>query len=683
MLAAALFQLAVAEEAPRKIGGSLLDIPEVAVPEVAEPATGSAWDPDAGPDGSLEPHDPIRIRGDGDFERSSAVVGGRGTAQDPYRIAGWSVDGQGTPGILVEGTSSHFVVEDVAVENASQALRLSQVRHATVRDAALTDSHRGLAARDAVHLDVVRVNASDNEDAGAHLAWVRNLDVREVLAADNGDGIRGEDLRRVTIVGSRLDGNAGDGMRLHDAAALDVTRNVLLDNAVGMNLTSVRGGLLYDNALENDDNARSDGDNRWNVSKRPGPNVVGGPYVGGNWWSDYAGEDTDGDGLGDTRTPYQVGDRGDHLPLVPPGNFSTGDDGDDGNGTDDGDGTSDDDSDGNTTDDGSDGNTTDDGDGTLSGGDGNEAPGANFTWSPEEPHAGEEVHFESNSSDPDGNITSWHWDLDDGTNATGPEVNHTYASPGNYSVNLTVEDDAGARDSKVRVVAVSEPSCRVALRFLHADGSPVNLTRPSVNLTVRDVETNATLSADGTGARLAVDAEGHANGTFGEDECSPEDALEVNLTVDHHVETFGTSTDEQGEAKETLVTSLPLDVAVIVHSTGPPIEGGPATPTDPIPFTVDVTWLDGDPAEEAEVSFRTTWPDHRLLRPQTEATTTGTAVNGTHQGHVPFDVHAPGPADGGAYMPGRHQVNIHAQVTVNGTTYHGWTATSFSVVLGW
>ena len=43
-------------------------------------------------------------------------------------------------------------------------------------------------------------------------------------------------------------------------------------------------------------------------------------------------------------------------------------------------------------------------------------------------------------------ITSYRWDLGDGTTAEGQEVTHEYSAPGRYTARLVATDSAGARD---------------------------------------------------------------------------------------------------------------------------------------------------------------------------------------------------------------------------------------------
>jgi PKD repeat protein len=64
----------------------------------------------------------------------------------------------------------------------------------------------------------------------------------------------------------------------------------------------------------------------------------------------------------------------------------------------------------------------------------------------------------SASSDPDGTIVNYGWNLGDGNAPTGIEINHTYGQPGTYTVILTVTDDENATGSETQSVTVGGAS---------------------------------------------------------------------------------------------------------------------------------------------------------------------------------------------------------------------------------
>jgi len=75
--------------------------------------------------------------------------------------------------------------------------------------------------------------------------------------------------------------------------------------------------------------------------------------------------------------------------------------------------------------------------------------------------ANEEVEFDaSGSTDPDGKITQYLWDMGDGVSKQGVKITHTYTSPGSYKPQLTVIDDSGVSNDTAAVkmsVRVNHP----------------------------------------------------------------------------------------------------------------------------------------------------------------------------------------------------------------------------------
>ncbi len=65
----------------------------------------------------------------------------------------------------------------------------------------------------------------------------------------------------------------------------------------------------------------------------------------------------------------------------------------------------------------------------------------------------------SASSDSDGSIASYQWNLGDGSTATGETVQHSYTADGSYTVELVVTDDLGleAQASQSVTVAAAQP----------------------------------------------------------------------------------------------------------------------------------------------------------------------------------------------------------------------------------
>lgn len=101
--------------------------------------------------------------------------------------------------------------------------------------------------------------------------------------------------------------------------------------------------------------------------------------------------------------------------------------------------------------------TTDGGGG--GGGGTNQRPTASFSFSPGSPTPGDTVTFDAGpSGDPDGEIQSYEWDFtaDGMVDATSEQAETSYSEPGQYTVSLTVVDDAGATGTALQSITVEQ-----------------------------------------------------------------------------------------------------------------------------------------------------------------------------------------------------------------------------------
>lgn len=91
-----------------------------------------------------------------------------------------------------------------------------------------------------------------------------------------------------------------------------------------------------------------------------------------------------------------------------------------------------------------------------SGGHRNKPPVARLSVSPTTGAAPLAVTASGNgSTDSDGTIVQYDWDFGDGSAASGPSAQHTYATVGEFIVKLTVTDDRGATGTATATVTAT------------------------------------------------------------------------------------------------------------------------------------------------------------------------------------------------------------------------------------
>ncbi|MFP4136688.1 MAG: PKD domain-containing protein [Candidatus Acetothermia bacterium] len=82
---------------------------------------------------------------------------------------------------------------------------------------------------------------------------------------------------------------------------------------------------------------------------------------------------------------------------------------------------------------------------------------ADFSYSPSEPAAGEEVQFSGKTNYSESSVTSWEWNFGDGKSSTEKEPTQVFSETGSHEVTLTVTDDSGEDDSRTKAIEVESP----------------------------------------------------------------------------------------------------------------------------------------------------------------------------------------------------------------------------------
>ncbi len=334
--------------------------------------------------------------GGGDFSVIQEAVDAAGIGDIVRVLAGFynekvvinksiSLVGENKSTTFIDGSGGGTVI-NVTASNV-------RIKGFTVRN-----GQSGIVVFDSYNCTVEGNIAEDNKIRGILISESQNCTVKRnhAIGTQGGYGINVYASQYVLVEENVARDNLWDGIGL-----LESNNSIVRENTVSSNRYI---GIWVEDSSENSIYLNNFFNNSRHVSSNSRANVWDNG-VEGNYWSDYAGVDENGDGIGDE--PYIVDvdtQQRDSYPLMRPyvnEVYLTVD---------------------------------------------TEPPIASFTHSSGELLVNETIGFDASGSyDSVGRraITSYEWDFGDGTTMAGVAVNYAYPDEGNYTVVLTVVDVAG------------------------------------------------------------------------------------------------------------------------------------------------------------------------------------------------------------------------------------------------
>lgn len=164
---------------------------------------------------------------------------------------------------------------------------------------------------------------NNKNDDGIQLIYSEYNTLIDNIALNNYyDGIYLSYSNKNVLKGNNASSNRKAGIGMSHSNSNTLTGNIITGQPRGIKWNSGRNNTIYNNYFNNTNNSNYPAANgTWNTTIKQGPNIVGGPYIGGNFWGNPNGtgfsqicKDGNKDGLCDSE--YKLEEKNiDYLPL--------------------------------------------------------------------------------------------------------------------------------------------------------------------------------------------------------------------------------------------------------------------------------------------------------------------------------------------------------------------------------
>ncbi len=228
---------------------------------------------------------------------------------DNNRIIGNNASYNGMFGIRLWNNCINNMVSGNTVTNNTIGITLEYCDNNTVsQNTAANNTQEGILALDSDYNKIRGNNVANNTMNGIRLYQFSEFNTisGNNITNNKENGIRlFNDAQNNTISGNIITNNSLKGIGLWWSNENNITKNLIFNNTVyGIYIDSscVNNLQFYNSIFNNSNNAFDEGTNQWNTTEI------------GNYWGNYTGSDTDGDGIGET--PHNLVGNQDHKPIA-------------------------------------------------------------------------------------------------------------------------------------------------------------------------------------------------------------------------------------------------------------------------------------------------------------------------------------------------------------------------------